>query len=305
MQNPCPPFRSYPTPPDPALIAELRVRIQNLQGRVPPSSLAANPTPDPAAPRSAAACPLGVDAIDRTLPWGGLPRACLHEICPADRSAAAAGFCTFVLARLAGESGTVLWCRRGHGLHGPGLATFGLDPARMIVVRARTDKDVLWTLEEGLRSGAVVAVLGETAAVDQVPLRRLQLAARTGGVTGLLLRPSCPAPLPSPAATRWWVSAAASRSASGLAAGRPEPLLTTPGSPVTRWPLSTRWKLELRRCKAVATGPLPITKTFTAPASWLVEWNHEADRLSMAADLRHRPAEPAAGLRAAGSRPTD
>ncbi|HOT81858.1 MAG TPA: hypothetical protein PLQ12_00945, partial [Candidatus Defluviicoccus seviourii] len=28
--------------------------------------------------------PLGLAAIDRTLPWGGLPRGCLHEILAAD-----------------------------------------------------------------------------------------------------------------------------------------------------------------------------------------------------------------------------
>ena len=48
---------------------------------------------------------------------------------------------------------------------------------------------MLWAMEEGLRSGAVSAVLGEVATVPPIALRRLQLAAETGGATGLLLRP--------------------------------------------------------------------------------------------------------------------
>ena len=73
------------------------------------------------------------------------------------------------------------WCRRQDGLYGPGLAAFGLDPGRLIVVRARTDKDVFWAMEEGLRCSRLVAVVGEVGALDCSAGRRLQLAARAGG----------------------------------------------------------------------------------------------------------------------------
>jgi len=97
--------------PDPALIAELRERIQGIGGR--------------GERRREAPLSLGVEAVDAALPWGGLPRACLHEVAAADlpspteagfakagASAAAAGFSALLLARLAGRAGTAVWCRR-------------------------------------------------------------------------------------------------------------------------------------------------------------------------------------------------
>src|SRR5512147_2926362 len=185
--------------PDPALLASLRARIESIGGG------ASAERPREALPK------LGVVAIDAVLPRGGLPRACLHEIVAAGAGGAAAAFAAVLLARLAGDGGSVVWCRHHPGLHatklyGPGLAAFGLDLRRLLVVRARREIDVLWAMEEGQRSGAVSAVLGEVAAAPPIALRRLQLAAETGGTTGLLLRPfGAPAPAGS-ATTRWRVA---------------------------------------------------------------------------------------------------
>ena len=231
--------------PDPALIADLRARIEGIGGWGPQREHALE------------AQTFGVDEIDTILPWGGLPKACIHEVAAADISAAAAGFCAVLLARLANEGGTVAWCRRKDGLYGPGLAAFGLDTGRLIVVRARTDKDVFWAMEESLRSGSLAAVLGETGRAEPIALRRLQLAAETGGVTALLLRPAGAAIVPGSVTSRWRVGAVAG-------SGRP------------------RWRVEMRRCKAIP------------PATWLLEWRHETGGLAVAADLRHRPAAPPA-----------
>lgn len=244
--------------PDPALIADLRARIEGI-GRW-------GPHPE----HSLETQSFGVDEIDAVLPWGGLPKACIHEVAAADISAAAAGFCAVLLARLANQSGTVVWCRRKDGLYGPGLAAFGLDTGRLIVVRARTDKDVFWAMEEGLRSGSLAAVLGEAGSTDSIALRRLQLAAETGGVTALLLRPAGAAIVPGSVTSRWRVGTVSSAPA-GTAPGKGR---AGPGRP--------RWRVELRRCKA---GP---------PATWLLEWRDETGGLAVAADLRHRPAAPPA-----------
>ncbi|MFZ1414408.1 MAG: hypothetical protein WAS73_07510, partial [Defluviicoccus sp.] len=95
--------------------------------------------------------PLGIAAIDRTLPWGGLPRGCLHEILAADASAAAAAFAAVLLARFADQGRHVLWCRRRRGLYAPGLTGMGLDPARLLMVHVASEADVLWVMEEALR----------------------------------------------------------------------------------------------------------------------------------------------------------
>ena len=216
--------------------------------------------------------PLGLAAIDRTLPWGGLPRGCLHEILAADASAAAAAFAAVLMARCAGQGGHVLWCRRRRGLYAPGLAGVGLDPARLLMVHVESEADVLWVMEEALRCPALAAVLGETTALAPIGLRRLQLAAEAGGGTALLLRPGLAAAAAAWAVTRWQVGAVPG--IAGVAAG------TAAGIPLPG--IRNRWRLELLRCRGGLAG------------TWVVDWCDETDRLALAAELRHRPAAPAA-----------
>ena len=219
--------------------------------------------------------PLGIAAIDRSLPWGGLPRGCLHEILAADASAAAAAFAAMLLARLTDQGRCGLWCRRGRGLYAPGLAGLGLDPARLLMVHVASEADVLCVMEEALRCPAVAAVLGETATLAPIGLRRLQLAAEAGGGTALLLRPGASAAAAAWAVTRWQVGAV------------PGTAGAAPGNDASG--IRSRWRLELLRCRG---GP---------SAAWMVEWCDETDRLALAAELCHRPAAAAAAHRQAAS----
>src|SRR6266702_1222460 len=201
--------------------------------------------------------PFGVVALDCALPGGGLALGALHEILGAggdeEDGAAAAGFAAGILARLgtgslpnppplAGEGiaapccplprkrgrvrvgaesgeaqGPVLWCLRRPDLYGPGLLAHGLDPARLVLVRARRDEEILWAVEEGLRAGpaaGLAAVVGEIGHLPMVAGRRLQLAAERSGVTALILRrwrsaaeAAAERGQPSAALTRWRVAA--------------------------------------------------------------------------------------------------
>ena len=239
-----------PARPDPALLRKLRTRIRRLEGHSPRDV----DTPGIVA--------LGAADIDCALPWGGLPRAALHEVLG---NTAAAGFCIALAARLAGGAGSVLWCRRGHDPYGPGLALFGLDPRRLIVARGRSEKDILWAMEEGLRSGALAAVLGETRGLAPTARRRLQLAAETGSATALLLRPGSAKTPPGAALTRWRIAAA-------------------PGTTV-----GPRWRVDLEHCRG------------GIPAAWLVEWSNEkTSGFTVVAELRHGSADHAAGPAAPG-----
>lgn len=251
--------------PDPKLIAELRARIQNISGQ----ALKRNVSPSVVS--------LGIDKIDAVLPWGGLPRAGLHEIDAADTSAAAAGFCTMILALLAKETGVVAWCQRKRGLHGPGLAAFGLDPARLIVVHARNDTDVFWAMEEGLRNAALAAMVGEIHNPKPTALRRLQLAAENGGVTALLLRPTCAAMIATPAVTRWRVGVASSVT-----------VATIEHNDLVR----PRWRVELQKCKNGSYGlnaPEQAAENLDLPKTWYLEWRDETGGFAVASELRHRP----------------
>lgn len=70
-------------------------------------------------------------------------------------------------------------------LYPPGLVNLGVNPGRITFVHARHATDILWTLEEILRSGAVPLVVGElSGAPGLTPMRRMQLAAEAGAERG-------------------------------------------------------------------------------------------------------------------------
>jgi protein ImuA len=169
--------------------------------------------------------------------------------------------------------GMVLWCSKQRDLYGPGLAEHGLDPARIVLVRAARDDDILWALEEGLRTPALAAVVSEVGRLPMVAGRRLQLAAERSGVTALLLR-------------RW-------RTGAEAAAER-----TQPSAAVTRWRITSlpslpdgepglgrpRWRVELLRCRGAE------------PAAWDMPVDlggaDAPDALRLPAKLADRPAAP-------------
>lgn len=227
--------------------------------------------------RDGAAChgvlPFGIAALDRTLPNGGLALGAVHEILGAgadeEDGAAAAGFIAGIAGRLAG--GAVLWCLKERDLYGPGLAEHGLDPARIALVRAPRDDDLLWALEEGLRSPGIAAVVGEIGRLPMVAGRRLQLAAERSGIPAFLLRrwrtgaeAAAERTRPSAAMTRWRVAPLPSLPCN-------EPGIGTP-----------RWRVELLRCRGVAAADL----------SWDLEVADASGALRLPAELGDRPAAP-------------
>ena len=154
----------------------------------------------------------GVAALDASLPGRGLALAAVHEI----QGPAAAGFALHLLTSGLSEEECILWCvpegRRDH-LYGPGLWQAGIDPRRLVVAVCRDRDEMLWTVEEALKSGSVSAVVAQMdknrsrgaagKPVDLTASRRLQLAAEAGGGLGIILSEGGGALSPSAAATRW------------------------------------------------------------------------------------------------------
>ena len=221
-----------------------------------------------------AVLPFGLAALDAALPQGGLALGALHELAGAgpdeEDGAIAAAFLAGILARLAPER-PVLWCLAAGDLYGPGLAACGLGPERLILAKTPGERDVLWAMEEGLRSAALAAVIGEVEALPSAASRRLQLAAEASGVTAFALR-------------RWRIGERAARQR------------TAPNAAVTRWRVAAlpgartgdasgvgrpRWQLELWRCRG------------GVPASWMVEACDATGHVTLAAELADRPAAPA------------
>ncbi|MBP2299928.1 ImuA family protein [Azospirillum picis] len=246
-------------------LAELRARIRRMEG---------------AGGEGGRILPFGVEEIDGQLPDGGLPLGCLHALAAEDAGAGTA-FAAALLARMASARAPVLWILRGRDLHAPGLAAYGLTPDRLIAVRAARPADALWAMEEALRCSALSAVLGEVEGLDLTAGRRLQLAAESSGVTGLLLdlaptrrrdgraaggragrQAGGQADGMSAAVTRWRLDAVPSRDEEEDAAPRPGGGPPGLGAP--------RWSVALERCRG------------GRPGCWTLSWEqgtwHQVER---------------------------
>ena len=183
--------------------------------------------------------PFGVPELDRRLPNGGLALGCLHEVAGGGNGAvdgaAASCFAAGIAARLPGQ---VLWCVTQAVLFAPGLEQAGLGPDRVIYVEAGDDVSVLACMEEGLRHGGLAAVVAEVARLSMTVSRRLHLAAKVSGTTGIALRrwrreqDAFDFGQPTAAMTRWRISVL------------PSAPLPVPG--IGR----ARWLVELIRARA-------------------------------------------------------
>ena len=216
--------------------------------------------------------PLGIPALNGHLPGGGLALGPPHEIAPAEPGDGAAAL-AFALAlcaiRLAGVKGEALIAAAPDQPlpYGHGLASLGLDPARVLLLEAGGDGEVYRALEAALHARCLAVLVGLVGA--GLPLkagRRLQLAAEGGEPPlVLILRPAGPG-APNGAATRWSVASAPG----GLDRFG---LLATP-----------RWGARLERCRNGRGG------------AWLLEWDSASHRLRLPERLA-RDAAAAGGAR--------
>ncbi|HEX6092035.1 MAG TPA: hypothetical protein VFZ07_01715 [Dongiaceae bacterium] len=196
--------------------------------------------------------------VDLYLSTAATPLGAVHEIVgqggDEEQGAAGAGFLALTL-KASAPTGWIAWVTQEDDLYAPGLAAFGLDLRRLILVSARRDAEVCWALEEALRSRALAAVVAEVGVLTLTATRRLQLAAEQAGIPCFLLR-------------RWRTQELAQQQR------------TQPIAAVTRWRISPQppsrgsdqatvpelgpahWRLDLWRCRNAAA------------ASWIMEFDH-------------------------------
>jgi cell division inhibitor SulA/protein ImuA len=155
-----------------------------------------------AADGRATATPSGLAALDAVLPDGGWPRGAVTELLADTAGIGEIGLLLPVLAGLSRAGLTLAWIAPPYLPCAPGLAQGGIDLARLLLVGARDDHEALWAAEQALRCPAIGAVLLWPAAATERCVRRLQLAAESGGSLGFLFRPPAAAAAPSPAALR-------------------------------------------------------------------------------------------------------
>jgi protein ImuA len=168
-----------------------------------------------------------------------LARARAHEVTGPARI-------VFALAAAARLSGPVLWIQPNwtpERLMGDGVSGW-IEPGRLILARARTALDILWTAEEALRAGAVPLVVAELPSLPTLTAtRRLHLAAEAGAARAtaplaLLLTPE-PGGVPG-IETRWRLAPSSPGWASG---GPPRWTLTrlrARMAPESTWEMTAR-----------------------------------------------------------------
>ena len=237
-------------------------------------------------------------ALDAALP-GGLRRGALHEVVarsPGD-APAACGFALALAARFAaalGRRGAIVWIVEDHARseagspYAPGLASHGIDPARLVVVEAASGSDSLWAAEEALKCRGLAAVVAEVwrlKSYDLAASRRLVLAAGKSGTPGLLVPAGAAglaANLSSAARTRFEVKAVPGQAAAS--AGERTPL-----------PGRAAWNVRIARIRA---GPHSGASALDHDRFWPILWDHEeavfrnALPLPVSAPARDRPAPP-------------
>lgn len=171
--------------------------------------------------------------------------------------------------------GQVLWIRPAWApdrLHMAGLRA-EIDPARLLIAEVKREKDLLWCLEEALRSGAVALAVAEVIEPPALtPVRRLHLAAEQGAE---------------------------------ISQTAPLGLVLTPGTGGAAG-VESRWQLEpnhgWREARAQASG-VGVTQTSwrlirrrarNAPeAEWSVLWRRREPVLSRQTPADQREPEPA------------
>lgn len=200
----------------------------------------------------------------------------LHEFLPAAPGdfPSALGFALGAAAHIVRmRPGFLIWACPAHQpfrdgrIYPAGLATLGVAPERLVMVRAPKLKTVLWALEESLAHPGLAAVIGmlpeNDRAYDFTASRRLALRAERSGVTAFLLLSRTAPDAATAAATRWRIGA--EPSAPQQYVGQARPGLGTP-----------RWRLRQTKNRKGTSG------------EWRVEWDYETHTFRLSSALGDR-----------------
>jgi hypothetical protein len=157
---------------------------------------------------SSPSVPSGFAQLDAELPGGGWPVGVLTELLPEHEGIGELRILGPALASLCARGRKLAWIAPPYLPYAPALAAAGIDPARLVIVRTRSPKEVLWAAEQALASNACGAVLAWLISPRYEELRRLQLAAENAQALAMLFRAPHSSREPSPAALRIALSTA-------------------------------------------------------------------------------------------------
>ncbi|MGB8692930.1 MAG: translesion DNA synthesis-associated protein ImuA, partial [Steroidobacteraceae bacterium] len=144
----------------------------------------------------------GFSELDAVLPGGGWPVGAITELMPEVTGIGELSLLMPALAQLCRAGRHIAWIAPPCLPYPPALIRHGIVLEQLLWIQTRAARSALWAAEQALRCPAIGAVLAWPDNVDDRQLRRLQLAAESGGGCGLLYRaPHC-AQQHSPAALR-------------------------------------------------------------------------------------------------------
>ena len=157
------------------------------------------------------ALPTGFAALDRHLPGGGWPRRAITEILVDHYGVGELSLLMPALVRLSTLASRtkrwIVWIAPPYVPYAPALLFSGIDLSRVLLVEPQRErKDVLWAVEQALRSGSSIAVLAWLEEASNMVLRRFQLAAEEHDCWAVLFRSGRALRESSPAALRMRLS---------------------------------------------------------------------------------------------------
>lgn len=155
----------------------------------------------------------GYPELDHHLPGGGWPVHALTEILFAQSGSGELKLLMPALARLSRseheapepadlQAGWLAWIAPPFHPYPPALLQWGVDLARVLIVRPKNATETLWAAEQALLSGNCAAVLLWSDALNDARSRRLQLAAEQGKSWAIAFRPLAASRQTSAAALR-------------------------------------------------------------------------------------------------------
>ena len=173
-------------------LEELARRIQEIESSRQPLERSANS--------------LDIAALDDCLPGGRLPAGSLVELLASAEGAGAWTLALIMARQVCGERKALIICDDQGCFYPPAVSKWGLDLARLIVLRPANFREGDVAVGQSLRCPAVGAVISWHTRLRTLDFRRLSAAAEAGGGVGFLLRPSEARRDPSFAALRLLVT---------------------------------------------------------------------------------------------------
>ncbi len=132
----------------------------------------------------------GLGTINQAFPGNHFPVGAVHEFITdaTEDLAATSGFVCGILASLMLHNGAAIWITRRGAVFPPALASFGIDPHRIIFIYLQKQQEIQWVLEEALKCRGLAGVIAELPEFSFTVSRRLQLAVEQSMVTGFIIR---------------------------------------------------------------------------------------------------------------------